>query len=473
MWLVGAMFISAVTYALNYSASTQALTFLAGAVIGQGMAVWAGFQSRKQKAESGSGFVLLVVVLFVMFLAVASFWRSELAPGYEYHGQARWSGPWTNPNIYGLLMGAGMVLAVGTAVRGWRIEDGRWKKSLCVVLSSLAAILLARGLWHSYSRGAWVAAACGLAYLAGEGINCEIRRLRAGNFLRSSRGDEAHLSESEIGKQKAENDRVSFLLRGAPQRRSGATAARRLLPGIRIFRFSGDSSISWFQKNWLPLSVVLFSVVVLGLSQFRQSDWLPARRVFSATNVNDFSWRNRVVAWEGALQMVADKPWFGFGWNQPERMYNYYYRPAKVEEAAAIQMNDYLTLGASVGLPALSCFAIYLWLTIFAGRARHFRRRPAMAGQAVRAAREQPDGGAQGTDAPYRHPASILDLQSSAWLAATCRAGAIVLAIGFWFDGGLFKVATASTFWILLELGRADVIPQKATEATETKPAAA
>jgi hypothetical protein len=39
------------------------------------------------------------------------------------------------------------------------------------------------------------------------------------------------------------------------------------------------------------------------------------------------------------------------------------------------------------------------------------------------------------------------------WLKTTCRAGAIVLAVGFWFDGGLFKLATASVFWILLELG--------------------
>jgi hypothetical protein len=35
-----------------------------------------------------------------------------------------------------------------------------------------------------------------------------------------------------------------------------------------------------------------------------------------------------------------------------------------------------------------------------------------------------------------------------------CRAGALVLAVGFWFDGGLFELPTAATFWILLELGR-------------------
>jgi hypothetical protein len=30
----------------------------------------------------------------------------------------------------------------------------------------------------------------------------------------------------------------------------------------------------------------------------------------------------------------------------------------------------------------------------------------------------------------------------------------VVLLVGFWFDGGLFKLATEATFWILLELGR-------------------
>jgi hypothetical protein len=36
-----------------------------------------------------------------------------------------------------------------------------------------------------------------------------------------------------------------------------------------------------------------------------------------------------------------------------------------------------------------------------------------------------------------------------------CRAGALTLLVAFWFDGGLFKLATAAVFWVLLELGRA------------------
>jgi len=46
-----------------------------------------------------------------------------------------------------------------------------------------------------------------------------------------------------------------------------------------------------------------------------------------------------------------------------------------------------------------------------------------------------------------------LEIERLDLLKTTCRAGAIVLLVGFWFDGGLFKLATASTFWILLELG--------------------
>jgi hypothetical protein len=35
------------------------------------------------------------------------------------------------------------------------------------------------------------------------------------------------------------------------------------------------------------------------------------------------------------------------------------------------------------------------------------------------------------------------------------RAGAMVLLVAFWFDGGLFTLPTAAVFWILLELGTA------------------
>ena len=39
-------------------------------------------------------------------------------------------------------------------------------------------------------------------------------------------------------------------------------------------------------------------------------------------------------------------------------------------------------------------------------------------------------------------------------LRCACRAGALVLLVAFWFDGGLFTLATAAVFWVLLELSQ-------------------
>ena len=90
-------------------------------------------------------------------------------------------------------------------------------------------------------------------------------------------------------------------------------------------------------------------------------------------------------------------------------------------------MNDFLMLGISAGVPILVCFLAYVGLSL----------------------------------GIIRSPHSLLTWDGSQIesLRATCRAGAIVLLIGFFFDGGLFKIATGSIFWILLELGRMNASP--------------
>ncbi len=178
-------------------------------------------------------------------------------------------------------------------------------------------------------------------------------------------------------------------------------------------------------REWPALVVVCASIGVLGFWNLRHSPGLVVRRAVSVVNANDFSWRNRVAAWEGALRMAAEKPWFGLGWGRPEAAYDHFYRERKVAEGAAIQMNDYLMLGATLGVPALACFGMYFWLCLGRGLPMDNSQSP-MAGK-------------------------------EGWLRATCRAGAIVLLVGFWFDGGLFKLATAAVFWVLLELGREDL----------------
>ena len=403
LWLALGLLIGAIVYAIYYSPSLDALTLLAGAGLGQGAVIWTGFEIRNPQSAIRNSFGALVVSLLVILLALASVWNVDSGHFFEYRSHARWFGPWDNPNIAGLLMGAGAALATGMAVRRWKMEDGRleigdrsWKlgvgKYAFVILFLFAAGFMARGLLHSYSRGAWLAAFCGMVYL-----------------VWSSRCGNARLTP----------------------------ALSPRLTGGEGESLSCSSCFSWLNKNCRPVGVILFSVIILSFCHFRQTEWHPVHRVFSVSNQNDFSWRNRIAAWEGALQMMADKPLFGAGWNRPEPMYDHYYRAPKVVEGMAIQLNDYLMFGATLGIPALFCFATYIWLSL--------TKKSEIGNQK-------------------------LEIIEADWSKTVCRAGAIVLLVGFWFDGGLFKLATGAAFWILLELGRADLVQQKAAEETKMHP---
>jgi O-antigen ligase len=388
-WLSSLLVLGALAYGINYTEAvkiTNALTLLGAAMIGQGAGLW---ESRKQKAESRNRASGTVVAVLIVLLVGAAVWQAEAGHSFQYRGQGRWSGPWDNPNTFGVLMGVGLVLAGGVLVQSpkskvqslrSKVQSGpehptsniqRRTSNLAgwvrAAFFLAAAVVMGVGLVKSYSRGAWVGTVVALAYL----------------FLKA-----------ESRKQKAE------------------------IP-------SGPRPLRWSGRRWVALAIVCASVGVLAFWGFRQAERGMVRRAYSVANANDFSWRNRVAAWEGALQMMAEKPWFGFGWNQPERVYDRYYRAAKVDEGMAIQMNDYFTLGTTLGLPALVCFALYVLLALI------------------------------GQPRPELAPPQTLDFRL--WTldsAAVCRAGAVVLLVGFWFDGGLFKLATAAPFWILLELGR-------------------
>ncbi len=80
-----------------------------------------------------------------------------------YHGP-RWMGLWDNPNTYGMLMGAGVLLAVGL-LKGMKKEECGMKKFKQIFLL-IAIFMLEVGLVMSYSRGAWLATGIGLLYLA-------------------------------------------------------------------------------------------------------------------------------------------------------------------------------------------------------------------------------------------------------------------------------------------------------------------
>jgi O-antigen ligase len=393
IWRVGFLLFSAAHYFLSYgkaSHSRQAVTLLGCALLGSGVWVgvfWGGEPRRNERA------LRRLLIVLVVLLGMGCFWGSGAGARFAYKDHERWHGPWDNPNLCGLLMASGVALVTGLGVQGVRRGESHfssaafprtWRRlggSLVPMASTLAAgAAMAIGVLRSYSRGAWVGTFCGAGYLAWHACG--------------------------------------------PRRRGIENRGFHILKAWQFWRL---------RSTWLLVALVLLSIVLLTFWNVRHAEAIVARRVMSVGNVNDFSWRNRVAAWEGAMQMIAEKPWFGFGWNRPEPVYDHFYRESKVSEAAAIQMNDYLTLGATLGVPALGCFGMYLYLALW--------RRVSCAGRGV------PTAETAGANSP---------ISEADWLKAVCRAGAIVLLVGFWFDGGLFRLATAGTFWVLIELGRED-----------------
>lgn len=389
-WLCAFVALVLLRYALDYPNAAKSLhvvVLLTGLVVGKGIALWAGASRR-----------LTILTVLTLLLACAALWHPERGMEFQYRGQPRWTGPWDNPNLFGVLMGVGFTLAVGMlGSRVWGLGSGGKRPTLNIqhptskvrsivslvtrhtsrLLLLAAAVLCAFGLLKSYSRGAWLGTAVGLAWLIGSWV----WRL----------GTVGGLPKSEIGNQKSEM--VSF------------------------------------RRCWLPSSILILSILVIAFWQFRHTESPLARRVFSVGNPNDFSWRNRVAAWEGAGRMMGNKPLIGFGWGKAEEVYSKEYRAARLEESAAIQMNDYLMIGISAGTPALACLLGYLLLTGFQVSGFKFQARQAEALE--------------------------LGLKPLDFLPTVCFAGAIVGMVGFWFDGGLFKLPTCVVFWVLVELARA------------------
>ena len=393
VWLLGAILAGAVVYILQYSDSfhtTQAVSWFGGAALGQSLVSRLRRGTRVDRA-----LLLFTIVTLIIILCVGEVLSIQYGIVFKYHDHLRWSGLLDNPNIWGLLMGTGIVLAEGLALSTLlflvfgETESicGRWTVNnywnwIFVFLCFSGVILYSRGLCRSYSRGAWVATACGMAYLV-------IQLFKIQRF------------DLEQQLERTNKQVIN----------------------------SYNMCISWFQKKRFLFFVVLISVAVLTFWQFRHSKHeTVTSRIYSAANMNDFSWRNRIAAWQGAFQIIAEHPWLGAGWNQPKPLYENYYLSPKLDESTAIEMNDYLLLGATLGVPVLFSFVMYIWLSL-----------------------------AQKSEVKSREP-DLTKSDSGPWnlglLQTACRAGAIALAVGFWFDGGLFKLATASIFWILLEMGR-------------------
>src|SRR6478736_3339495 len=463
-WLAAFVVLVLLRYAVDYTnavKSLQVVVLLTGIVIGQGIVLWVARKpspSLKSKVQSlkpgevsvpSSIFYLpfssrsfTVVGLLVFLLTVASLWHPEHGMEFFYRGQKRWTGPWDNPNLYGVLMGVGTILAIGLLVsslrsqvqsRGTKVESrepdevGRitpcapeenptcnLQPVICnaahwlnVIFFLSATVLCAYGLLKSYSRGAWLGTVLGLGFFVWKWIN-QIHLTPALSHLSAD-------GERELFPHPSNSERPLSTLHSQP-----STTAL-------------ISCVSWLRHNWFSFSILILSLLVICFWQFRHTEAPLARRMFSVGNVNDFSWRNRVAAWEGAGRMMLVKPFAGFGWGKAEEVYSKQYRAARLEDSAAIQLNDYLMIGISVGVPALGCLLAYLALTWFQVSGFRF--------QGMKA--ETLDFGPKTLDS----------------VPTICFGSVIILTVGFWFDGGLFKLPTAVVFWMLVEQARKTVIP--------------
>jgi len=386
LWLVGIAVIGLLGYFSyrTYLESFQAFTMFAGMALGKGTSLWTSWAAKLCQLRVGN---LTSIILLIIICNSGTWIIWPLGTIYQYQEQMRWSGIWENPNIYGLLVGVGITIAFGLLAYSYgAIRAGETSACKCKVwrLSALGLLgmsigSMGLGLVRSYSRGAWVATVCGVFYL----LALLSRNWRVWQCIALERGHENDVSCAH------------------PH-------------GLRL--------VAWLHRNRSQLCGILLVVGFVAVSHLRNTEQLFARRAFSALNTVDCSWRNRIAAWEGALQITAEHPLLGTGWGKPEPLFGHYYMPPKLNESAAIEMNDYFMLGATLGIPALFCFCMYLWLSL---------TRKAESGK------------------------QKAEIREADWLQTTCRAGAVVLLIGFWFDGGLFKLPTAATFWILLELGAA------------------
>jgi O-antigen ligase len=377
LWLILSFFLAVFCYALDYTASaksSQLLTLMAGAALGKSVSIWVASGTEKYDKNA----LQFAMFPLVILLGLAAVWHTNSEQLIVYHGNVRWCGPWDNPNIYGLHMGTGVVLGLVLYFKG-------------PASSSKGSGVPARNRKSKIAKHFLAILYFILVIIFSYGL---LRSYSRGAWLGTFCG-------------------LGYLTN--KYTRDVRYALARMM-----------------QENALKILIILISLWLCSVLECRQAHYNLAQRALSLINNNDFSWRNRVVTWEGAFQVIADHPWLGVGWNNPMELYNGYYSSSKIVEYNALSSNNFLIIGATLGIPALICFFLYIYLCL--SRSDAIRHRNWL----------------------QVYPLPTTGCQNVPWLQAGCRAGAIVNIVGFCFDGGLFDLGTVTIFWILLELGRGD-----------------
>lgn len=283
----------------NAAQSTDTLVLLIGILVQQGLLRL--LPSEEIQTAIGQRRFLIDAYILIGCLCLL---LTPLNPrqGYYYHGQPRWSGIYSNPNEFGMIMAVIIVLAAGRVWQYARSAKFGWA-SVYVLLMLFSGICVIK----SYSREAWVSVSAGLL------------------FLMWSR-------------------------------------MRHKLSEARDFTTSGKTGFRWTRKAMVLgvaglLTGICLAVAIKTVSQSRLA---LVQRAFSAFSQVDFSSRNRLASYQDGIDMLLDKPLAGFGWQDLVAIHDQLYLQSGLSDGAALKLNDFLMFALRFGIPTLALFILFI-----------------------------------------------------------------------------------------------------------------
>lgn len=166
---------------------------------------------------------------------------------------------------------------------------------------------------------------------------------------------------------------------------------------------------------WSTVGFVIGFVFICGLKIAADAQVSFVQRVLSVFSNRDFSSQNRLASYQDGINMLLDQPWSGYGWDNIISIHTALYLQSGLSTGDAIKLNDFLMFSLRFGVPIFAVFTLYLWIWLSAGTKNSTQS---------------------------RSNSDIL----------LCRMATLMLAIGFMFTDGLFRLATGGSFWLFLTL---------------------